>query len=284
MTRDLEGKLILVTGATEGIGKAAAHDFARRGASLVIVGRNPEKTERVRAELEEAGGKVETIVADLSLVSENLRVAREFLAKHDRLDVLVNNVGALFQSRKVTSEGYEMTFALNHLAYFVLTRELLDVLKKTPGARIVNTSSGAHAQGKLDFENWPRREHGYTGFQVYGASKLANILFTRELARRLEGSSVTVNCFHPGFVSTGFGSSNGFISPFIKAGAMLFGRTAEKGAETLIWLATSPEAGKITGEYFMDMKPGRRTRKARDDEAAKRLWDLTEGLLVSKAA
>jgi retinol dehydrogenase 12 len=284
MTRDLEGKLILVTGATEGIGKAAAHDFARRGASLVIVGRNPEKTERVRAELEKAGGKVETIVADLSLVSENLRVAREFLAKHDRLDVLVNNVGALFQSRKVTSEGYEMTFALNHLSYFVLTRELLDVLKKTPGARIVNTSSGAHAQGKLDLESWPRREGRYFGFEVYGGSKLANILFTRELARRLEGTGVTVNCFHPGFVSTGFGSANGFISPFIKAGAMLFGRTAEKGAETLIWLATSPEAGKITGEYFMDMKPGRRTRKARDDEAAKRLWDLTEGLLTSKAA
>lgn len=286
MNGDLVGKTILVTGATEGIGKAAALDFARRGATLVLVGRNPEKTERVRSELAQASGnqRIETIVADLSLVAENRRVAREFLAKHNELHVLVNNAGAIFNTRRLTAEGYEMTFALNHLAYFVLTEELLDVLQKTPGARIVSTSSGAHAQGKLDFDNWIRREGRFFGFAVYGASKLANILFTRELSRRLEGTGVTVNCFHPGFVSTGFGSANGLMSPFIKAGAILFGRTAEKGAETLIWLATSPDAANVTGEYFMDKKPARRTRKARNDEAAKQLWELTEGLVAPRAA
>lgn len=285
MDGDLKGKTILVTGATEGIGKAAALDFSRRGATVVIVGRNPEKTERVRSEIEQASGNpVESILGDLALVSENRRVAREFLAKHDRLDVLVNNAGALFQSRKLTAEGFEMTFALNHLAYFVLTNELLDVLKKTPGARIVSTSSGAHASGKLDLDDIAVRSKRYFGFEVYGSSKLANILFTRELARRLEGTGVTVNCFHPGFVHTGFGSANGFVSPFIKVGAVLFGRSPEKGAETLIWLATSPEAASFTGEYFMDKKTSRRTRKAKSDELAKQLWDLTEGLLTKKAA
>jgi retinol dehydrogenase 12 len=285
MSGDLSGKTILVTGATEGIGKTAALDFARRGATLVIVGRNAEKTERVRADLErESAHPVEAIVGDLSLVSETRRVARDFLAKHDRLDVLVNNAGALFQSRRLTAEGYEMTFALNHLGYFVLTEELLPVLTKTPGARIVSTASGAHASGKLHLDDVVRREKGYFGLEVYGSSKLANILFTREIATRLKGTAVTANCFHPGFVSTGFGSANGFVSPFIKLGAVLFGRNAEKGAETLIWLATSPEASSFTGEYFMDKKTAGRTKAAKDDVLARRLWDLTAELLASNAA
>ncbi|MGZ3451605.1 MAG: SDR family oxidoreductase [Polyangiales bacterium] len=284
---DLEGKVFLLTGATEGIGKAAALDFAKRGATLVLVGRNPEKTERVAAELKKDSGneRIEILLGDLSRVSEMRRIAHEFKAKHDRLDVLVNNAGAIFTSRKLSADGYEMTFALNHLAYFVVTMELLDVLKKTPGARIVNTSSGAHAQGRLDLDDVVRREKSYSSFEVYGSSKLANILFTRELARRLEGSGVVTNCFHPGFVQTGFGANNdGAIAALIKVGASLFARTPQKGAETLVWLATSPEAARFDGEYFMDKKLGRRTKRARDEALGKRLWDLTEGLLVAKAA
>lgn len=290
-TKDLDGKVFLLTGATEGIGKAAAHDFARRGATLVLVGRNPEKTERVRAELAKESGndRIEVLLGDLSRVSEMRRIAREFQAKHDRLDVLVNNAGAIFTDRKLSADGYEMTFALNHLAYFVVTSELLDLLKKTArehgSARIVSTSSGAHASGRLDLDDVVKREKRFSGFEVYGSSKLANILFTSELARRLKGTGVTANCFHPGFVQTGFGANNeGFLATAIKVTASLFARTPVKGAETLVWLAASPEAAGYDGEYFMDRKPGRRTKRARDESLAKRLWDLTEGLLVDKAA
>ena len=293
---DLEGKTILLTGATEGIGKSAALDFARRGANLVIVGRNKEKTERVLAELRQASNNdhVEMLLADLSRLSEMRRLARDFLAKHDRLDVLANNAGAYFTSRRLSDDGYELTFALNHLAYFVVTEELLPVLKKTSGlgggpggqgARIVSTSSGAHAQGKLDLDDVVRRDKSYSGFEVYGSTKLANILFTRELGRRLEGTGVTANCFHPGFVATGFGHNNGGVmGTVIKIGQAIFARTPEKGAETLVWLATSPEAAKLNGEYFMDMKVARRTKRAQSDDLARRLWDLTEGLLTAKAA
>jgi NAD(P)-dependent dehydrogenase (short-subunit alcohol dehydrogenase family) len=290
-TRDLAGKVFLLTGATEGIGKAAAIEFARRGATLVLVGRNREKSERVVEGLVKESGNehVELLLGDLSRVSEMRRIAHEFQAKHDRLDVLVNNAGAIFTDRKLSADGYEMTFALNHLAYFVVTMELLELLKKTArehgSARIVSTSSGAHASGKLDHDDVVRREKRFSGFEVYGSSKLANILFTSELARRLQGTGVTANCFHPGFVQTGFGANNeGFIATAIKVGASLFARTPVKGAETLVWLAASPEAARFDGEYFMDKKPGRRTRRARDPELGRRLWDLTEGLLVEKAA
>jgi NAD(P)-dependent dehydrogenase (short-subunit alcohol dehydrogenase family) len=210
MNRDLEGKVFLVTGATEGIGKAAALEFARRGAALTIVGRNPEKSERVKAELEAAaGGPVELLLGDLSKLADIRAVALAFKAKHDRLDVLVNNAGGVFNKRALSADGFEMTFALNHLGYFLLTRELLGLLEKTPGARVVSTSSGAHAMGKIDFDDIAKRPSGKAGFSVYGASKLANILFTRELSRRLSGSGAVANCLHPGFVQTGFGLNNG---------------------------------------------------------------------------
>jgi NAD(P)-dependent dehydrogenase (short-subunit alcohol dehydrogenase family) len=293
---DLDGKTILLTGATEGIGKSAALDFARRGANLVIVGRNEEKTKNVLGELRQASNNdhLEMLVADLSRVSEMRKLASDFLAKHDRLDVLANNAGAYFTSRKLSGDGFEMTFALNHLAYFVVTEALLDVLKKTSGARggpdgkgarIVSTSSGAHMQGKLDLDDVVRREKNYSGFEVYGSTKLANILFTRELGRRLEGSGVVANCFHPGFVATGFGHNNGgAMGTIIKIGQAIFARTPEKGAETLVWLASSPDAATLNGEYFMDMKVARRSKRAQDESLAKRLWDLTEGLLLQKAA
>ncbi len=284
MGKELDGKIFLLSGATEGIGKAAALDFARRGATLVLIGRNREKSERVVSELKSESGNehIELLLGDLSRISEVRRIATEFKSKHDRLDVLVNNAGAIFTDRKLSGDGIEMTFALNHVAYFVLTIELLDVLKKTPGARIVSTSSGAHSRGNLDLDDVVKRERSYSGFEVYGSSKLANILFTRELGRKLEGTSVVANCFHPGFVQTGFGANNsGALAFLIKLGGILVARTPVKGAETLVWLATSDEAGKFNGEYFFDKKVGKRTRKARDDGFARDLWALTEKLILS---
>jgi NAD(P)-dependent dehydrogenase (short-subunit alcohol dehydrogenase family) len=281
MEKDLDGKIFLVTGATEGIGKAAALEFARRGASLTIVGRNKEKSEKVRAELTEAAGgaPVELLLGDLSKLADIRAVAAAFKAKHDHLDVLVNNAGAVFNKHQVTSDGFEMTFALNHLGYFLLARELLPLLEKTPGARVVSTSSGAHRMGKIDFDDIARRPSKRSGFGVYGDSKLANILFTKELAKRLSASGAVANCFHPGFVHTGFGQNNGgFFAGSIDFVGSLVARTPEKGAETLIWLATSPDAGKISGEYFHDKKVSKTKPAARDEALAKKLWDYSEEL------
>jgi retinol dehydrogenase 12 len=280
MAQDLEGKVFLVTGATEGIGKAAAVDFAKRGATLVLVGRNKEKSERVVAEVKAASGneKVEILLGDMSLLADVRSVADAFRAEHDRLDVLVNNAGALFNDYKLTADGIEMTFALNHVGYFVLTTRLLDLLRKTPGARVVSTSSDAHKMGKLDLATVAKRD-GSAGFRAYGDSKLANILFTRELARRLEGSGATANCFHPGFVSSGFGLNNsGIFKWAVGWFTPLFGRTVEKGAETLIWLATSPEVAGRTGEYFFDRKAIGTTRRGKDEALAKELWAFSERL------
>jgi len=281
MDPDLVGKVFLVTGATEGIGKAAAREFARRGATVVLVGRNPEKTAQLQAELAArlGTGPVETIVGDLSLLSEVRRVAAEFKTRHDRLDVLVNNAGAVFDERRLTAEGIEMTFALNHLGYFLLTHEVRGLLEKTPGARVVSTSSGAHRMGNFDLDDLVKRERVYGGFQVYGDSKLANILFTRELARRLRPAGVLANCVHPGMVDTGFGlNGRGLTYWMVKTSYWLIARTPEKGAETGIWLATSPEAAPHTGEYFYDRRVARVRREAKDDALAARLWSLSERL------
>jgi len=278
MAKDLEGKVFLVTGGTEGIGKAASLEFASRGATIALVGRNKEKTERVAGELRAAGAtKVEPIFADLSRVSDMKRAASEFKAAHDRLDVLVNNAGGVFFKHETTGDGYEMTFALNHLSYFVITAEVLDLLKKTKGSRIVSTSSGAHQGGKIELGDIAKRPSGKAGFPVYCDSKLANILFTRELARKLDGSGVLVNCFHPGFVQTGFAMNNqGFLKSAISFGASLFARTPAKGAETLVWLAASPDATGTSGEYFFDKKVKKTTRLAYDMDVAAKLWAFTE--------
>lgn len=281
MSKDLQGKVFLVTGATEGIGKAAALELARRGASMTLVGRNPEKTERVLAELKAASGngELDAIVQDLSALAGVRAVAAEIKARRSRLDVLVNNAGAVFMDRRISADGFEMTFALNHLAYFQLTLLLLDLLKATPGARVVSTSSNAHTMGRMDLENLVRREKGYSAYGAYGDSKLANILFTRELARRLAGAGVTANCFHPGWVSTGFALNNdGLFAKLVKVVAPPFARSPEKGAETLLWLATSPEAAAINGEYFHDKRTRWPSKLGRDPELAARLWRLSESL------
>jgi retinol dehydrogenase-12 len=282
----IEGKTFLITGGTEGIGKAAATAFAREGAKLVLIGRNPEKTDRVARDLEKAGKgeKVETIHADLSKISATRAAAKAFLEKHDRLDVLVNNAGAVFFDHQLSADGFEMTFALNHLAYFVLTNELLDVLGRTPGARVISTSSGAHASGRIDLENIAKRPRRDSGFRVYCDSKLANVLFTRELAARLRDKGVAVSCFHPGFVETGFAKNNqGVLASLIGFGASLFARTPEKGAETLVWLATSPDAARPDGEYFFDRKVARTNKPGRDLDLAKKFWAFTEELVAGVA-
>jgi NAD(P)-dependent dehydrogenase (short-subunit alcohol dehydrogenase family) len=277
--RDLDGKVILVTGATEGIGKAAALEFARRGAALTIVGRDPGKTDRVANELRGASGnrEIDYVVGDLSQLREVIRVAAEVRARRERLDVLVNNAGAVFLQHRLTTDGLEMTFALNHMSYFVLTRELTELLAKVPKARIVSTSSGAHGRGQVHPATIAARPSGKAGFAAYCDSKLCNILFTRELARRVADRGIIANCFHPGFVRTGFGQNNpGRLALAVKITARLFARTPEKGAETLVWLASSPDAATVSGEYFQDKKVARTIRSAKDDALAKLLWELSE--------
>ena len=279
MANDLNGKVFLVTGATEGIGKAAAVEFAKRGATLVLVGRNKDKSERVVAELksQSQNDKIELLIGDMSSLADVRAVAAAFAKKYDRLDVLVNNAGAYFADYKLSADGFEMTFALNHLGYFLLTHEVLPLLRKTAGARVVSTSSAAHQTGKMNLATIAKRDGKSAGFGSYGDSKLANILFTRALDRREKG--ITVNCFHPGFVQTGFGQNNaGMMAGVIKVVAKLFARTPEKGAETLIWLATSPEAATLTGEYCFNCKPEKSTKLAKDEAAADGLWTLSEKL------
>lgn len=282
MERDLVGKVILVTGATDGIGKAAATAFAKRGATLTIVGRSEAKTTRVRAELAAASGnsKIETLVCDLSRMADVKRAGEAFAATHDRLDVLVNNAGATFKTPVLGPDGFELTFALNHLAYFQLTTSLLDLLRKTPGARVVSTSSSMQARGKLDLAKTPTSVEG-SGPGAYATSKLANILFTKELQRRLAGTTAIANCFEPGMVRTqfgGFGSDQGLLLNIVYTLAKPFSVTPEQGADSLVWLATSPDAASLAGEYVSKRRPTRPQKQALDAALAADLWTLSEKL------
>jgi NAD(P)-dependent dehydrogenase (short-subunit alcohol dehydrogenase family) len=286
MDQDLAGKIVFLTGGTEGIGKVGALELARRGARLTIAGRDREKTERVVAELKAGSGNdgIDFVLGDLSLISGVRAVAAELKSRRDRLDVLVNNAGAVFQKYRLTAEGFETTFALNHLSYFLLARELVDLLAKAPGARVVSTSSGAHSRGRIDLDTIARRPSGSAGFSAYCDSKLCNILFTRELARRVADRGIVANCFHPGFVRSGFGLNNpGLFGGAIKVAGALFARTPEKGAETLVWLAASPDAAKPSGEYFHDMKVAATSRRAKDDATAKALWEMSERIVGASA-
>jgi NAD(P)-dependent dehydrogenase (short-subunit alcohol dehydrogenase family) len=288
MAQDLTGKVFLVTGATDGIGKAASSEFAKRGATLTIVGRNKQKTEQVLAELKAASGnqKLDLLLCDLSRMADVKRAAAEFKAKHDRLDVLVNNAGATFKSPVMGPDGFELTFALNHLAYFQLTSSLLALIRKTPGARVVSTSSAMQARGKLDLEKTPTSLEGW-GPSAYATSKLANILFTKELQRRLEGTTATANCFHPGGVRTQFGalgSDQGFLLNLVYALAKPFMSTPEQGADSLVWLATSPEAASLKGEYVSKRRPVTPQKQALDAKLAADLWTLSEKLCAEAAA
>lgn len=280
MSENLKGKVCLITGATEGIGKAAALDLARRHVDLTIVGRNREKTERVVTELKAAGqyDGVHMLLGDLSKMSDIRAIAKSFSEKHDRLDILVNNAGAWFEKYALTEDGFEQTFALNHMSYFVLTTELLDLIRKTAGARVVSTSSDAHQGSRFDV-HYVAKRNGSAGFKAYADSKLANILFTVELAKRLSGTSAIANCFHPGFVRSAFGWNNGgLFKRTFELGQSLFARSAEKGAETLLWLATDPDAAGFSGQYFYDMRVRRIRARGDDQDLARALWDVSENL------
>jgi NAD(P)-dependent dehydrogenase (short-subunit alcohol dehydrogenase family) len=274
----LKGKTVLVTGATNGIGLVTARELARMGAQVTILGRNAEKIAQAVESIRVPGGAaVEAIQADLSVKAEVRRAAEEFGSRHDRLHILVNNAGAVFNRREVTADGYEMTFALNHLNYFLLTNLLLNLLTASAPARIVNVSSMAHLGAKLNFDNL-QNERGYSTYGAYGQSKLANIYFTYELARRLEGSGVTVNCLHPGFVKTNFGKSNGGISRLVYGLAQLAAIPVERGAQTSIYLASSPEVEGVSGKYFDQCRAVKSSPVSYDLRAAQRLWDVSASL------
>lgn len=270
---EMRGKVVVITGATSGIGLVAAEKLAGMGARIVMVARDRSRGEATLARLREVGPGVEHTLhyADLSKIAEMKRVAAEISAAEPRIDVLINNAGALFSSRQITADGLEKTFALNHMSYFVVTLGLADRLRATPGARVVNTSSNAHRRGRLDLDDL-QSEKNYRGFPVYGVSKLCNILFTRELARRWAGTGVTANSLHPGFVSTRFGDESGGWFGRLIGAAKLFAISPEKGAETIVYLASAGEVEGVSGKYFFECREVSPTRAAQDDEAAQRLW------------
>ena len=279
VVRSLQGKVVLITGATGGIGEVTARALAAHGATVVGVGRSPARcaaaAERIRAA---SHAQVEYLVADLSAQDQVRRVTAEFRRKYDRLDVLVNNAGALYNRRQESADGLELTWALNHLGYFLLTQLLLDRLQAGAPARIVNVSSGAHLGGTLRFEDLEFKR-GYNGWAAYAQSKLANVLFTYELARRLAGSGVTANALHPGFVATRFARNNGPLFNLAMGLAQRLGaRTPEQGAATTIYLAASPEVEGVTGQYFADGRVAPSSPASRDEAAARRLWEVSEAM------
>ncbi len=276
----VQGKRILVTGATDGIGLQAAIELARMGASLHIVGRNPEKLGRAADKVAAAaGGKPPaTYLADLSSQAAIRSLASEVMANTPKLDVLLNNAGGFFTERQFTADGIEMTFGFNHLGYFLLTHLLLDALHAAPRGRVVNVASGAHRGVSLDFDNL-QGERRYGGWGAYQRSKLANILFTRELATRVDPNQVTVNCLHPGFVASAFGSgAHGPLAWALGAAKNVFAISVEKGAATSVYLCASPEVENVTGQYFEKCKPATPSRQARDEAAQKQLWAVSERL------
>jgi NAD(P)-dependent dehydrogenase (short-subunit alcohol dehydrogenase family) len=273
----MQGKVVVMSGATSGIGEVAAMRLAKLGARLVLIARDRARSEATLARLRRAAPDAGHAVhyADLSLVSETRRVAAQIVAAEPRVDVLVNNAGAIFATRAATSEGLERTFALNHMSYFVLTAGLIDRLAAAAPARIVNTASNAHRRGHVDFDDLQSARR-YSAFAVYGTSKLCNILFTRELARRLAGRGVIANSFTPGFVATRFGDQAGGLYAAGVRLAKLFADSAEKGAETLVYLASAPEAASISGQFLQNCRPGSLSAEAQDDAVAQRLWRESE--------
>lgn len=272
----MHGKVCLITGATSGIGLVAARELARQGARLVLVGRDPNRCAAAVTQIQTQTGnrEVEALLADLSSQEQIRGLARQFHARHSRLDVLVNNAGGIWMKRQLTVDGLEMTFAVNHLAYFMLTQLLLDTLKSSAPARIVNVSSDAHRRGTIDFDDLMGERH-YGGWRAYCQSKLANLLFTYELARRLPGTGVTANALHPGWVATGFGSNNGWKGKLLQLAARCFAIGPEKGARTIIYLASSPDVAASHGRYFVRKQPVASSPESLDEAAAKRLWQVS---------
>jgi NAD(P)-dependent dehydrogenase (short-subunit alcohol dehydrogenase family) len=267
--------LVVLTGATRGIGRAAAIELAKRGVEVALVGREPERVRAVAAAAAAAGGgaAIHEHVTNLTLMSEVRALAQELRQRHERIDVLANNAGALFASRHQTSEGLERTLALNHLAPFLLTNLLRDRLA---GGRVVTTASDAHQSGRLDLDDL-QSARSYAAMRVYGTTKLMNILFTRELARR--APELRANCFHPGTVRTGFAKNETGMWKILTTLGGPFFRSPERGAQSLVWLALSPEAGSLTGEYIEDEKVATPSEAAQDDALAGALWERSAALV-----
>ncbi len=284
-TQDMTGKTCVVTGANSGIGKETCKALAQMGAQVVMACRSRERGEAARQEIMAASGsdKVDLMLVDLSSMSDIRRFASEYKATYDRLDVLNNNAGAVFSERRESVDGLEMTFALDHLGYFLPTMLLLDMIKAsgTPEdkARIVNVSSGAHTTGNLNFDDLQKKQK-YGSFKAYGDAKLCNVLFTYELSRQLEveDAPVTVNALHPGFVNTGFGSGNGFLMNALLFVTKPMQISSERGAQTSIYLCTSPEVEDATGGYFAKSQAKKSSPRSYDEETQRRLWQVSEEL------
>ena len=287
----MEGKTCLITGASDGIGYIAARELARQGATVVAVGRNVIKTDdAVNRIIAETGNRnVRYLMADLSSQEDIRRLARDFRQQFRSLDVLLNNAGAIFLSNRRSVDGLEMTFALNHMSYFLLTVLTVELMRDSAPARIINVSSSSHfSPGRFVLEDLPKPGtassplHFVTrgrGYRAYGRSKLCNLLFTYELARRLEGTGVTVNALHPGLVRTNIARNNGLLGRVVNFFIGARGMSAEQGADTLVYLASSPEVEGVTGKFFVNRRPVPSSPLSYDTELAAGLWELSERLL-----
>jgi NAD(P)-dependent dehydrogenase (short-subunit alcohol dehydrogenase family) len=276
----MTGKRVLVTGATAGIGLETARALAKQGAEVIIAGRDEAKTKAVVEQLKASTGnqQIDFVLGDLSTLAGTRKVATDFLAKYSTLNVLVNNAGAIMMSRELTADGFERTFATNHLSYFLLTNLLLPALERGAPARIVSVASGAHQGAELDFDDL-QSEKGYAAFKAYGRSKLANILFTRELARRVKSKRITANCLHPGVVGSNFLAGKSGVWGAVGRFANLFMITPEKGAQTSVYLASSNEVEGVTGDYFDKCRKASVSKPAQDDAVAAKLWTVSEKLV-----
>jgi NAD(P)-dependent dehydrogenase (short-subunit alcohol dehydrogenase family) len=277
--KELDGKSVVITGGTAGIGLVTARELARRGARVIVVGRDPLRGEAAVATIERAvpGAGAVFLAADLSSQQQVRALAVALGNRVERLDVLINNAGAMFGKRSLSVDGIEMTLALNHLAYFLLSHLLLDPLRRAGAARIVNVASEAHRGVRLDFDNLEGQRH-YSAWRAYKCSKLANLLFTYELARRLHGTDVTVNALHPGFVATDIGVRQGLMPGWLWKGLTAFAIDPEEGAKTSLHLAAAPEVAWVSGRYFSKSRPVRPSSAALDGPAAERLWAVSEKL------
>ena len=275
----IDGKVCIVTGGNSGIGKATAIRLAQRGGSVVIVARNEERGPAAQAEVKakSRNENVDLMLADLSSFKSVRTLAGSFKAKYGKLDVLVNNAGEILHKRHVTIDGLERTFASNHFGHFLLTNLLLDTIRRSAPARIINITSEAHRGAIIHFDDL-QGEKNYSAFRAYGQAKLANVLFTYELAKKLEGTGVIANCLHPGVVRTGFGHDDSGLMSLVIWIASPFFMSAEKAARAVTKLATSHELESVSGKYFSKMKEGRSSEESYDEETARHLWRVSEEL------
>jgi NAD(P)-dependent dehydrogenase (short-subunit alcohol dehydrogenase family) len=278
----MKDKICLITGATSGIGSATALALAKKGATVIVAGRDEKRCQQTVNQIKDETGNyyVYYLLSDLSVQAQVCQLAADFHSRFTRLDLLINNAGAVFFRRQVSADGIEMTFALNHLAYFLLTDLLLDTLKASAPARIINVASNSHTGAHLDFDNLELKR-GYSPMRAYGRSKLANLYFTYELARRLEGTGVTVNAMHPGFVKTNMAANNGWLVRLFLPLVHLSSLKPEEGARTIIYLASSPDVEAVSGKYFVREREVLSDPVSYDESAAKRLWEVSEEMTLA---